>query len=774
MANTLKIIKKGTNKFWHIHNGIDATKFAISTFSASIDGNKFNIIQNDGAVRFTYLIENITIQDESTGGSNENYTSPIIFWNRLIALRYTPFYTIPVNGLTTDELDAIQNANLPSGSNPFATFADLNGSGGATPQNLQTVTDGAGNNETTNPIIVEELTIKNIDGLTTTFRTPNSDAGWEVVNDLGYVTLRFPATENVIDIFDQFGADNNLRLDYSQITGQKTATFPNKDIFVAGLDDIIAAVGDYLKKDGSNANSNVDLGVYLLICQRLKLRNLSGKIGTFRIDDLTSDRSIRFGDKDYDRVADITDVTAAISTANTYADNAVNNASLGLLKDVGNFNASLTGSFPTAPNPIKQGYTWTVSVDGAINGIDVTVGDVVRALVDNPGQIASNWVITENNIGYVPENKDNKVSSITGNEQNNSLYASLVAILNYFSASKIRSILGVTTLLGSNTGDETSTTIKSKLGITTLSGSNTGDQDLSGFVLKNTTVNSKALSTNITLNTDDIAESGTPTNKWWTNSRTIASTLTNFTSGVGTVSASDTILQAIQKIVGNINALVTGVSSVNTKTGAVTLTTADIADSTGKRYQSENQNTYNDDATSSIQTQLDSKQKLPSFMRLVSAYTGTSSTALQKMFNVGSSGNGSFSTGTNKTYKFRVITTLSGLSAVTGTHSFGFLGTANISNIKYVSTSSRSSNNATISAPSSLVITTATASALSVTNVVSTARIQIEGIISITTAGTLIPSFAVSSSTTPIVDANSYFEILEIGTDTVTTTNDIS
>ena len=41
MANTLKIIKKGTNKFWHIHNGIDATKFAISTFSASIDGNKF-------------------------------------------------------------------------------------------------------------------------------------------------------------------------------------------------------------------------------------------------------------------------------------------------------------------------------------------------------------------------------------------------------------------------------------------------------------------------------------------------------------------------------------------------------------------------------------------------------------------------------------------------------------------------------------------------------------------------------------------------------------
>ncbi len=34
---------------------------------------------------------------------------------------------------------------------------------------------------------------------------------------------------------------------------------------------------------------------------------------------------------------------------------------------------------------------------------------------------------------------------------------------------------------GTNTGDETDTTIKTKLGITTLSGSNTGDQDLSGY-----------------------------------------------------------------------------------------------------------------------------------------------------------------------------------------------------------------------------------------------------------------------------------------------------
>lgn len=49
--------------------------------------------------------------------------------------------------------------------------------------------------------------------------------------------------------------------------------------------------------------------------------------------------------------------------------------------------------------------------------------------------------------------------------------------------------------------------------------------------------------------------------------------------------------------------------TVNTKalSADVVLTTADIADSTGKRYQTENQKTYND-ATSSIQTQLNAKQ----------------------------------------------------------------------------------------------------------------------------------------------------------------------
>ena len=66
------------------------------------------------------------------------------------------------------------------------------------------------------------------------------------------------------------------------------------------------------------------------------------------------------------------------------------------------------------------------------------------------------------------------------------------------------------------------------------------------------------------------------TNLYFTNARAIASTLTGYTSGAGTVSATDTILQAIQKLNGNIAGLVTGVSSFNTRTGAITLSSLDV------------------------------------------------------------------------------------------------------------------------------------------------------------------------------------------------------
>lgn len=70
-------------------------------------------------------------------------------------------------------------------------------------------------------------------------------------------------------------------------------------------------------------------------------------------------------------------------------------------------------------------------------------------------------------------------------------------------------------------------------------------------------------------NTSQVTE---VTNLYFTNARAIAAPITGYTSGAGVVAATDSLLQAIQKLNGNTAALITGVSSVNSLTGAVALT----------------------------------------------------------------------------------------------------------------------------------------------------------------------------------------------------------
>lgn len=69
----------------------------------------------------------------------------------------------------------------------------------------------------------------------------------------------------------------------------------------------------------------------------------------------------------------------------------------------------------------------------------------------------------------------------------------------------------------------------------------------------------------VSLTTADISE---VTNLYFTTARVLATQLSGYTSGAGTVAATDTILQAIQKLNGNIAAL----------------TTASVPDSSNKRY----------------------------------------------------------------------------------------------------------------------------------------------------------------------------------------------
>ncbi|MDZ4726212.1 MAG: phage tail protein [Leptospira sp.] len=159
-----------------------------------------------------------------------------------------------------------------------------------------------------------------------------------------------------------------------------------------------------------------------------------------------------------------------------FVENSISAASVGFLKDRGNYDAS-SNLFPSTggsgpSGTIEKGNLWTISVAGTLGGTAVTIGDVVRSLVDSPGQTSSNWAIGENNFGYVAENSANK--------NQNSGYAGL---------------------------------------------------DSSG---------------NFVQNSDKLPEGST--NLFFTTARAIASVLTGYSATSGTISASDSILQAIQKI----------------------------------------------------------------------------------------------------------------------------------------------------------------------------------------------------------------------------------
>lgn len=162
------------------------------------------------------------------------------------------------------------------------------------------------------------------------------------------------------------------------------------------------------------------------------------------------------------------------------------------------------------------------------------------------------------------------------------------------------------------------------------------------------------------------------------------------------------------------------------------------------------------------------------YMVLSTAYVLSNTTSLQKMFNVGSGSAGAFNTTANKTYKFRIEFDMTGLSSSAGTLSFGFLGTAAISSISYKAETSKQVL-ATAAAPFLVSIQVATISTITSSTTGTACKGVITGVVRCTTAGTLIPAIATSIGVAAAqVEANSNFEITEVGANTITATSNIS
>lgn len=135
----------------------------------------------------------------------------------------------------------------------------------------------------------------------------------------------------------------------------------------------------------------------------------------------------------------ITVDTSVIATK-AYADSLV----VGLLDDRGNYDAS-GNVFPSSggsgsAGAILKGDLWTISVAGTLGGTAVTAGDLVRALIDTPGQTAGNWAVSETNIGYTALNAAlNDGQIYIGNSSN-------VGTARTFSGDVTVSNLGVTAI----------------------------------------------------------------------------------------------------------------------------------------------------------------------------------------------------------------------------------------------------------------------------------------------------------------------------------------
>jgi hypothetical protein len=87
---TIQIIKK-SNKVW-LHIPSDIQEFIISKFYTSIDGLEFQVVEQGQSRRNKYLLGNITVFDDTSGGTAETFSTIEALMLRLEALKYPAFF----------------------------------------------------------------------------------------------------------------------------------------------------------------------------------------------------------------------------------------------------------------------------------------------------------------------------------------------------------------------------------------------------------------------------------------------------------------------------------------------------------------------------------------------------------------------------------------------------------------------------------------------------------------------------------------------------------
>ena len=150
---------------------------------------------------------------------------------------------------------------------------------------------------------------------------------------------------------------------------------------------------------------------------------------------------------------------------------------------------------------------------------------------------------------------------------------------------------------------------------------------------------------------------------------------------------------------------------------------------------------------------------------LQSAYTLTSQTAAQALFNVPANGQVTLTTGT---YRFECLYSLSSMSASSGSFGFALGGTATITQTWMATARKSTLTDTTVTNPSVTSYNTAANTGLTAANTVTTGFARINGALIVTAAGTVIPQVSLGVASAAVVGVGSYFRISPLGTTTVT------
>lgn len=145
------------------------------------------------------------------------------------------------------------------------------------------------------------------------------------------------------------------------------------------------------------------------------------------------------------------------------------------------------------------------------------------------------------------------------------------------------------------------------------------------------------------------------------------------------------------------------------------------------------------------------------------AYTLTSQTAAQKLFNVVASGQVTLSAGT---YSFECFFSLSSMSGTSGSFGFALGGTATFTQYWWADAQKGTATVSTATATQS-TYNTAANTALATASVNTVGYAKIGGTIVVTVAGTVIPQVSLGVAAAAVVGIGSYFRIRPVGSTSV-------